>query len=284
MRGYENRVPAGVLLDANWAGATASGSRVYPLEAYRADIAALFPDDEWLDLVTREAPRLVPAYFTITLEAGFTKYTPPAGIPELRAAVIEASWLSTPKKVDRPKACAMMIVEAPSPQPTSATVAPERSFSTTPSLPGVMETPALRADARAVQETVERAGFSVVTDFAGHGIGRRRTGRPCTPQPGPPHVDVDVTDVRSLAVRDRVVEARGRAPDLVRRRRAEDERTVQLTLTERGRGLRGEAAAIQARDLSGRVETRPRTSDSPRSNAAAAGPCLPSASQHTARS
>jgi hypothetical protein len=26
---------------------------------------------------------------------------------------------------------------------------------------------------RAVQETVERAGFSVVTDFAGHGIGRR---------------------------------------------------------------------------------------------------------------
>src|SRR5580700_10553272 len=27
--------------------------------------------------------------------------------------------------------------------------------------------------ARAVQDTVERAGFSVVTDFAGHGIGRR---------------------------------------------------------------------------------------------------------------
>ncbi len=34
---------------------------------------------------------------------------------------------------------------------------------------------------------------------------------------------------------------------LVRRRRVEDERTVQLTLTERGRELRGEAAAIQAR-------------------------------------
>jgi DNA-binding MarR family transcriptional regulator len=34
---------------------------------------------------------------------------------------------------------------------------------------------------------------------------------------------------------------------LVRRRRAEDERTVQLTLTERGRALRAEAAAIQAR-------------------------------------
>jgi DNA-binding MarR family transcriptional regulator len=34
---------------------------------------------------------------------------------------------------------------------------------------------------------------------------------------------------------------------LVRRRRAEDERTVQLTLTERGRLLRSEAAAIQAR-------------------------------------
>ena len=33
----------------------------------------------------------------------------------------------------------------------------------------------------------------------------------------------------------------------MRRRRAEDERTVQLTLTERGRELRGEAAAIQAR-------------------------------------
>src|SRR6476660_9028623 len=34
---------------------------------------------------------------------------------------------------------------------------------------------------------------------------------------------------------------------LVRRRRAEDERTVQLTLTERGRAVRAEAAAIQAR-------------------------------------
>jgi DNA-binding MarR family transcriptional regulator len=34
---------------------------------------------------------------------------------------------------------------------------------------------------------------------------------------------------------------------LVRRRRAEDERTVQLTLTERGRVLRDEAAAIAAR-------------------------------------
>ena len=30
----------------------------------RADIAALFPDEDWLDLVTREAPRLSPAYFT----------------------------------------------------------------------------------------------------------------------------------------------------------------------------------------------------------------------------
>ena len=34
---------------------------------------------------------------------------------------------------------------------------------------------------------------------------------------------------------------------LVRRRRAEDERTVQVTLTERGRGLRAKAAAVQAR-------------------------------------
>jgi hypothetical protein len=30
----------------------------------RADIVTLFPDEEWLDLVTREAPRLAPAYFT----------------------------------------------------------------------------------------------------------------------------------------------------------------------------------------------------------------------------
>lgn len=30
----------------------------------RADIAALFPDEDWLDLVSREAPRLAPAYFT----------------------------------------------------------------------------------------------------------------------------------------------------------------------------------------------------------------------------
>jgi hypothetical protein len=30
----------------------------------RADIAALFPDDGWLDLVIREAPRLAPTYFT----------------------------------------------------------------------------------------------------------------------------------------------------------------------------------------------------------------------------
>src|SRR5437773_560194 len=34
---------------------------------------------------------------------------------------------------------------------------------------------------------------------------------------------------------------------LTRRRRAEDERTVQLTLTDRGRELREHAAAIQAR-------------------------------------
>ncbi len=33
---------------------------------------------------------------------------------------------------------------------------------------------------------------------------------------------------------------------VVRRRRPEDERTVQITLTERGRGLRAQAAAIQA--------------------------------------
>ncbi|GAA2157603.1 hypothetical protein GCM10009845_01430 [Pedococcus bigeumensis] len=33
----------------------------------RSDVAALFPDDEWLDRVTREAPRLPPEYFTTPL-------------------------------------------------------------------------------------------------------------------------------------------------------------------------------------------------------------------------
>ena len=33
----------------------------------RADVAALFPDDDWLDRVTREAPRLPPEYFTTPL-------------------------------------------------------------------------------------------------------------------------------------------------------------------------------------------------------------------------
>ena len=33
----------------------------------RSDIAALFPSDEWLDRVTREAPRLPPDYFTTPL-------------------------------------------------------------------------------------------------------------------------------------------------------------------------------------------------------------------------
>src|SRR6202049_2806706 len=44
--------------------------------------------------------------------------------------------------------------------------------------------------ARAVQETVERAGFSVVTDFAGHGIGRRLHEDPQVPnyfRPGMPN-------------------------------------------------------------------------------------------------
>jgi hypothetical protein len=36
----------------------------WPLWWDRADIAALFPDEEWLDLATREAPQLAPAYFT----------------------------------------------------------------------------------------------------------------------------------------------------------------------------------------------------------------------------
>ena len=33
----------------------------------RTDVAALFPDDDWLDRVTREAPRLPPEYFTTTI-------------------------------------------------------------------------------------------------------------------------------------------------------------------------------------------------------------------------
>lgn len=36
----------------------------WPLWWERADIAGLFPDDQWLDLVIHEAPRLAPAYFT----------------------------------------------------------------------------------------------------------------------------------------------------------------------------------------------------------------------------
>lgn len=36
----------------------------WPLWWDRADLAPLFPSDDWLDLVIREAPRLAPAYFT----------------------------------------------------------------------------------------------------------------------------------------------------------------------------------------------------------------------------
>ena len=36
----------------------------WPLWWDRADIAQLVPDEHWLDLVTREAPRLAPTYFT----------------------------------------------------------------------------------------------------------------------------------------------------------------------------------------------------------------------------
>ena len=48
----------------------------------------------------------------------------------------DGAWLSSPRKVDRSNARAMMTVEAPKPQPTSATLAPSRSFSTTPSRAG----------------------------------------------------------------------------------------------------------------------------------------------------
>ena len=40
----------------------------WPLWWDRADVAALFPDDDWIDLVIREAPRLSPAYFTTPLQ------------------------------------------------------------------------------------------------------------------------------------------------------------------------------------------------------------------------
>jgi hypothetical protein len=39
----------------------------WPLWWDSADIATLFPDGDWLDLVTREAPRLAPAYFTTSI-------------------------------------------------------------------------------------------------------------------------------------------------------------------------------------------------------------------------
>jgi hypothetical protein len=44
----------------------------------RADIAALFPDQAWLDLVTREAPRLAPAYFTTPIPVPHGWETRPA--------------------------------------------------------------------------------------------------------------------------------------------------------------------------------------------------------------
>jgi hypothetical protein len=44
--------------------------------------------------------------------------------------------VSKPAKVERWNACAEMIVEAPSPQPTSATLAAEHSLSSRPSKAG----------------------------------------------------------------------------------------------------------------------------------------------------
>ena len=52
----------------------------------------------------------------------------PASAAAWRAAAMDVSWLSTPRKVDRPNALAMMIVDAPSPHPTSATLAPACSL------------------------------------------------------------------------------------------------------------------------------------------------------------
>lgn len=59
-----------VLAPAAFAGFIASlpvrDGRLPPWPSWwdRADIAELFPDEHWLDLVTREAPRLAPTYFT----------------------------------------------------------------------------------------------------------------------------------------------------------------------------------------------------------------------------
>jgi hypothetical protein len=68
--------------------------------------------------------------------SNLVRWATPASAAALRASAIEASWLSMPRKVDRPNACAMMMVEAPSPHPTSATLAPARSLSATPSSAG----------------------------------------------------------------------------------------------------------------------------------------------------
>jgi hypothetical protein len=46
-----------------------TGGRLPPWPAWwdRAEVASLFPSEEWLDRVTREAPRLAPDYFTTRL-------------------------------------------------------------------------------------------------------------------------------------------------------------------------------------------------------------------------
>jgi hypothetical protein len=62
----------------------------------------------------------------------------------------EGWWMSKPTNVERSNACAVMTVDAPSPHPTSATLAPARSSSTTPSFmsPPLPQVPMdLRAEA-----------------------------------------------------------------------------------------------------------------------------------------
>ena len=49
------------------AACTTACSRRGPPGGTASDIAALFPDEDWLDRVTREAPRLAPEYFTTPL-------------------------------------------------------------------------------------------------------------------------------------------------------------------------------------------------------------------------
>jgi hypothetical protein len=65
-----------------------------------------------------------------------TRSATPAAAARCRACSIEAAWLSKPANVERGYCWAIRMVEAPWPQPMSATHDPASSFSTTPSRAG----------------------------------------------------------------------------------------------------------------------------------------------------